>query len=364
MNSSVQKYFLIGFLFILITLKLNAQSTIGSQIAFNKDESVKYYNGSAWITLASGLPGQDLIISNDIPTWTNNPNGIITNTVTNINLTTATCGGNIMSSSGSPITARGVCWSINHNPTIADNHTNDGNSKGIFTSNITGLTPKNTYYVRTYATNNAGTAYGNEVSFYISIPFTNVDYDGNVYDTIRIGTQTWMKQNLKVTHYNNGDAIPKVTDNTSWSNLSSGAYCEYGAVATFGRLYNWYTVVDPRNLCPLGWHVPSDAEFTVLTNYLGGLTVAGGKLKEAGTSHWQTPNTGATNSSGFTALSSGFRYSSGTFSGMQTYCIFWSSTEYSLAFQAWYLALGYSISSANRTYDGEHIGASVRCLRD
>ncbi len=354
---------------IKVWAQANPQSTgpIGSQLAYGINEDIKYWNGTVWVAIPSGLPGQTLSFINGVPTWANNPNGITTNAVTNINGTTATCGGHIASSSGSPITAKGVCWSTNHNPTITDAHTSDDIGKGNFTSFITGITA-GTYYVRAYATNSAGTAYGNEVSFIIAAPITNVtDYDGNIYDTVVIGTQTWMKQNLKVTHYRNGDAIPNVTDNTAWSNLATGAYADYNNTpsnsTTYGRLYNWYTVVDTRNLCPTGWHVPSDAEWTTLTNYLGGESIAGGKLKEAGTTHWNSPNTAATNETGFTALPAGYRVGNGTYNYFGKYGYWWSSTEGNTAY-AWTRLVYYYFSGASRNYDGKTYGFSVRCLRD
>lgn len=149
-----------------------------------------------------------------------------------------------------------------------------------------------------------------------------IDIDGNVYQIVTIGTQVWMAENLKVTHYRNGDVIPNVTDGPTWAGLTTGAYCEYdnnvASVATYGRLYNWYAAVDTRNIAPDGWHVPSDEEWKQLETYLGmsqaeadaiGLRGSdeGGMLKETGTSHWDSPNTGATNESGFTALPGGHR---------------------------------------------------------
>jgi uncharacterized protein (TIGR02145 family) len=169
---------------------------------------------------------------------------------------------------------------------------------------------------------------------------TVTDIDGNVYHTVTIGTQTWMVENLKTTHYRDGEAIPYVTDSAIWNGLSTPAYCFYNndAVAnkaTYGALYNWYTASSPK-LCPVGWHVPTDAEWTTLMTYLGGQIVAGGKLKEQGTAHWNSPNTGADNSTGFTAVPGGCRtmgliqfYEIGTFG------YWWSSTETSAKF-AWY----------------------------
>jgi uncharacterized protein (TIGR02145 family) len=165
---------------------------------------------------------------------------------------------------------------------------------------------------------------------------TVTDTDGNVYHTVTIGTQTWMAENLKVTKYRNGDTIPNVTDTTEWYNLSTGAYCDYENTASnssvYGKLYNWYALADSRNIAPAGWHVASDAEWTTLTTFLGG--EVGGKLKEKGTAHWLSPNEGATNETGFTALPAGCRGSVGYFYYLGSYAYFWSSTEYNGSY-AW-----------------------------
>lgn len=146
------------------------------------------------------------------------------------------------------------------------------------------------------------------------------DIDGNTYKTVKIGIQLWMKENLNVSHYRNGDPIPEVKNPTEWINLTTGAWCYYindsAMGPRYGKLYNWYAVNDPRGLAPTDWHVPSHAEWISLTTYLGGEDVAGGKMKEAGTSHWQSPNAGATNSSGFTALPGGYRLSNGAYNGI------------------------------------------------
>ncbi len=156
-----------------------------------------------------------------------------------------------------------------------------------------------------------------------------MDIDGNVYRTVVIGDQVWMAENLRVTHYRNGDPIPNVTSNNSWTDLTWGAYCYYENNPendeVYGKLYNYYAVIDSRNIAIEGWHVPTDAEWVTLANYLGGLSVAGGKLKESGTEHWHFPNTGATNESGFTGLPGGYRdFSGGGFSDMNYAGRFWS----------------------------------------
>jgi len=192
------------------------------------------------------------------------------------------------------------------------------------------------------------------------------DIDGNTYKTVTIGTQTWMAENLKVTKYNDGIAIPNVTNNTAWRELTTGALCDYDNTPsnseTYGKLYNWHAV-NTGKLCPTGWHVPSDAEWTELTDYLGGTSVAGGKLKETGTTHWASPNTGATNETGFTALPGGNRGSNGTFGDIGGGGSWWSATEYGATY-ARRRDMNYGYSGVYRDRYSKEVGFSVRCVRD
>jgi uncharacterized protein (TIGR02145 family) len=196
---------------------------------------------------------------------------------------------------------------------------------------------------------------------------TVTDIDGNIYHTVTIGTQVWLVENLKLTHFRNGDPIPNVTDGTAWDNLTTGAYCsiDNNAVnaATYGHLYNWYAVNDSRNLCPKGWHVPTDDEWAILIEYLGGEDVAGGKLKEAGTVHWQSPNTGATNESGFTGLPGGCRRHDGPFHYFSYYGFWWTSTKIDSQY-IWYRSQVYDNPGFFRNHYGRAYGCSVRCVRD
>ncbi|MFZ4401702.1 MAG: fibrobacter succinogenes major paralogous domain-containing protein [Bacteroidales bacterium] len=195
------------------------------------------------------------------------------------------------------------------------------------------------------------------------------DIDGNIYDIVSIGNQTWMKQNLKVTHYCNGDNIPNIIENETWYNLSTGAYCCYNNDESYsiiyGKLYNFYTVTDSRNLCPNGWHVPNNAEWNTLTTYLGGDNIAGGKLKEIGFTHWIRPNTSATNKTGFTALPAGNRYNGAIFYNMGEGGYWWSTTVNDEEESAWNFMLSndyggiYSGGEFNKKY-----GFSVRCMKD
>ncbi len=298
--------------------------------------------------------------------------------VSAITQTTAECGGTITSDGGTTVTARGVCWSTNPSPTVADNKTTDGAGVGSFASSIMGLTVGTLFYVRAYATNSAGTGYGNTQSF-TTVAGTVTDFDGNVYQTVTIGNQVWMAENLKVTHYRNGDAIPFVTFAPTWAALTTGAYCDYyndaNNAITYGKLYNWFAVNDSRSIAPTGWHVPSDAEWMELEMSLG-LSLAeavatgtrgtdeGGKMKETGTTHWTSPNTGATNGSGFSALPGGYRYYDGYYSDKNLRGFFWSITEFAYD-RAWYRYLGYDQSGVSRASSGLKVyGFSVRCVKD
>jgi uncharacterized protein (TIGR02145 family) len=196
---------------------------------------------------------------------------------------------------------------------------------------------------------------------------TVTDIDGNVYHIITIGTQQWMVENLNTTKYRNGDPIPNISDSSDWHNLITGAYCNYANSATnsttYGKLYNWYSVNDIRNLAPVGWHVPTDSEWTVLSTYVGGISVAGGKLKESGTSHWASPNTGATNSVGFLALPGGYRSSYSIFSTIGNDGYWWSATESYLS-NSFFRNIDYNYSILIRNTDSKACGFSVRCVKD
>lgn len=295
---------------------------------------------------------------------------LTTATVTNINSTFATGGGNISSDGGATVTARGVCWSTTQNPTLVDNRTSDGTGTGSFASSMQGLSPSTPYYVRAYATNSAGTSYGSAVTFTtLSLqPGTVIDIDGNVYHTISIGTQVWLVENLKVTHYRNGDTI---THGTRMNQLkptgSLGEYWNYSNKDSlgniYGRLYNYYAVVDPRFIAPMGWHVASDSDWSVLAHFLGADSIVGGKLKEAGTTHWFSPNLGATNESGFTALPGGaYNPITGFFSFLGYGASLWTNTPSANSY-AYARSLLNNSSYINRGTIPEFSGASVRCLK-
>lgn len=195
------------------------------------------------------------------------------------------------------------------------------------------------------------------------------DIDGNIYKTVKIGDQVWMAENLRVTRYNNGDPI----ETTNPANIDISDLVEpkfqwvFGGkeelAATYGRLYTWYAATDARKICPEGWHVITDAEWAKLYNYFGGKSVAGGKLKEAGTEDWAHPNTDASNSSGFTARPGGGRGSNGAFGGVNYYGAWWGTVEKD-SLVAGYWHLYYNTSALKRTDFHKNSGFSVRCVRD
>ncbi|MCX6319402.1 MAG: fibrobacter succinogenes major paralogous domain-containing protein [Bacteroidetes bacterium] len=194
------------------------------------------------------------------------------------------------------------------------------------------------------------------------------DIDGNRYEIISIGGREWMKQNLSTSRYRNGAVIPNVTDPAQWDTLTTGAWCWYNNdsatyAATYGKLYNWYAVNDPGGLAPAGWHVPDAVEWTTLSTSLGGNAVAGGLLKESGNSHWMSPNSNATNSTGFTGLPSGFRDLHGPFSGITFSGIFWTSSPFD-ALNSNTCELMYNEQSLITGRWNKNMGYAVRCTRD
>jgi uncharacterized protein (TIGR02145 family) len=283
--------------------------------------------------------------------------------VESITTTGAISGGIITDDGSSTITARGLCWGTTPAPTILDSKTTEGTGKGEFTSSLTSLTRNTVYYVRAYATNSVGTAYGDELSFKT---FEVIDIDGNGYYSVTIGSQVWLTENLRVEHYRNGEPIPQVDSNSGWGNLTTGAYCylrnDASKANELGLLYNWYAVADSRNISPPGWHVSTDSEWETLINHLGGKTSAGGKLKEAGTAHWFQPNI-ATNDTGFSGISGGQRALDGEFYGPGVFGCFWTSSEESeTAGRDWFL---YNADeTATRYYDNKKSGFNVRCIKD
>jgi uncharacterized protein (TIGR02145 family) len=240
-----------------------------------------------------------------------------------------------------------------------------GNTDIAVNAGISGLTFATIYHYRIKAENQLGISYGDDMTFTTSVNIT--DYDGNIYNTIAIGEQRWMVENLKTTHYNDGGEIPFLTSSVQWSAATDGAYCAYNNnssnLSIYGALYNWYAV-NSGKLCPAGLHVPTDAEWVILSDYLGGASIAGGKMKESGTAHWTSPNTGADNLSGFTALGGSFVDWKGVFGILGQTAYWWSSTEASST-NAYAKKLFNDNASISVGGNNEkHDGFSIRCIKD
>jgi uncharacterized protein (TIGR02145 family) len=320
---------------------------------------------------------------------------VTTANITNITHNSATGGGNVTNDGGATVTARGICWGTNPNPTLADNFTVNGSGTGSFTSNITGLTPNTTYYVRAYATNSVGTNYGNQVSFTtLPPPFVCgnnlTDVDGNVYGTVQIGTQCWMKENLKTTKYRNGSNIEYPgSNNSAWINNTTGAYAYYNNDISwkplYGALYNWHAVNNPHGLCPTGWKVPSDGDWHSLRDHVeyNNINNPGNQLKScrqvnsplggdcdvAWDDHprWNPDAWGThygTDVYGFAAFPGSSRNTNGTYNALPGGDGYWWSSElYAANLYAWYFQLNY-LSGEMIIYriGGLRMGKSVRCL--
>ena len=360
----------------------NEKTSLGKATALNDftSELVNLEPGVIYYVRAYVNAGDETIYGEET-SFTTLDGWVSTSEVSDITEYTAKCGGNITDDGGAAITARGVCWSTSPNPTVNDNKTSDGSGTGSFTSALTGLNVNTTYYVRAYATSSFGTTYGNERSFY-ALPPCGEDFidirDSIVYKTVKIGNQCWMAENLAY--------LPKVSRSMSGSS-DSPYYYVYGYegtsvsaakatenYSTYGVLYNWSAALEA---CPAGWHLPSDDEWKELEMFLGmsqseadegGIrgTDEGGKLKETGYEHWDTPNEGATNESGFTALPGGCRWYDGNFRYIGELGMWWTYPE-----NPDYICRGgcmrecvYNIRKVVRSNLDKKTGLSVRCIRD
>jgi len=244
---------------------------------------------------------------------------------------------------------------------------------GTQTSFSVTLTEGAAYYVAIKAYNNSGSSgYSNISNFTIqssTSSSTVTDIEGNVYNTVTIGSQVWMKENLRTTKYRDGTAIGTITSTSSIQSEISPKYQwvyldNKSNASTYGRLYTWYAATDSRGLCPKNWHLPTDTEWTTLIDYLGGESVAGGKMKEVGTTHWTSPNTGADNSSGFTGLPGAYRSPYGQFVSGGSDGHWWSASDYTNISFAWSRNLSMYSGTAWRTHSSKKMGMSIRCLPD
>lgn len=373
------------------TTKLGAKSDKGvfkSNIDQLKAATIYYVRAYA-VTSQGTHYGSERSFTTVIPTIPT----VTTGDVIHIKRNSAESGGNVTDEGAAQVTLKGICWGTLPKPTIENKKTIDGAGLGLFTSEMQGFVLDTTYYVRAYATNSEGTAYGNEVAFNSWSEGDFADFDDNVYSIVVIGDQTWMKENLRVTHFADGTPIKEVVEDSDWNDLSltSKAYCWFDNnmenSKPYGALYTWGTAMngeassdqnpsDVQGVCPDGWHLPSDTEWQEMELYLGidpaeadSATYSGrgegigGKLKEIGITHWRNPNSGANNFSGFNAVGAGSRNTNGRFSSFRTSCSFMTSTEFSPT-NTWQRRLRYMNSYIYREYRGKNYTVSVRCVKD
>ncbi|MCU0358048.1 MAG: hypothetical protein MUE95_10760 [Cyclobacteriaceae bacterium] len=323
--------------------------------------------GTTYYTRAYAKAGSAVFYSSELSFTTIPLVQLTTREFLNAGTFVLTSGGTIISGGG--VTEAGLCWNTNPNPTIANNRTVDyvDYMTNSFYSDPYGLQAGTTYYFRAYATNMAGTAYGNERV--ITMPTASVsDVDGNPYASVTIGTQVWLTENLKTTRFSNGDPINRITDFNTWKNTIDPAWdypvSEEKYNYPYGKLYNWYAVSDQRNVCPAGWHVPSDAEWQTLIAFLGGSDGAGSKLKEAGIAHWKIGNYGATNSSRFTALPAGAVSAEiGSSYPLYSLGLFWTPLSVTATEAKGYYLFDAYQAITNLNYL-KQTGMSVRCIKD
>ncbi len=302
---------------------------------------------------------------------------VIINSINSITTNNAIAYGNVTNQGSSSVTAKGFKYFTTPNYGGGWQTVSVGTGLGTFSKTINSLQPNTTYYISAYATNSFGTAFSNEISFTTSNTSATVtDIDGNVYNTVTIGSQVWMVENLKVSKYRDGTSIPNVTDNTQWLNLTTGAYCylnnDAGYNDVYGKLYNWYSVNDARGLAPTGWHIPSYSEIQTLANYLGGTWVdssqiylnIGGKLKST-SSLWNYPNVGADNSSGFSALPSAFRSETdGFYLLLGSNASFWTSSQFASDKASDYSLPRGSTNFGLHNFWNKKAGLAIRCIKD
>jgi len=352
---------------------VKAHTTFYVRSFVTTSEGILYGNEKSFISSALSIPTVRTLSANHI---TSN---------------SAVCGGEVLLEGVSSVTRRGVCWSTDELPDVSDQLAEEGEGPGSYSVGLEELELNTIYFARAFATNSEGTAYGDEISFKTWAEGEFADCDGNVYPSVVIGEQTWMKKNLRVTHYADGRPIPEVI--SDWVGLSTGskAYCWQYNDSTYadpyGALYTWSAAMDGagsndsnpgevQGVCPDGWHLPSDQEWQEMEIFIGmdpaeadslsygergeGL---GGRLKETGYKHWRNPNSEATNFTGFTAVAGGTRGIDGRFRSLGRNATYWTSWEFNST-NAWIRGLNYNNSYIRRGYDTKGNGVSVRCVKD
>lgn len=292
-----------------------------------------------------------------------------TNIPKGVTYTKATIGGTFSVDKSTEIIAAGICWSFNSFPTIDDTKIDTIRKNGVFYIHLTDLEPGKTYYTRAFVTTPNTTYYGSNCEFKTKTLPNNaiVDIEENIYHTITIGSQTWIVENLKTSHYRNGDIISFASNENAWINSTMGAYCIANNPMIPGtnrvHLYNQAAITDLRNIAPEGWRVSTDSDWQTLINHLGNDTLCGGKLKSMSAAYWPQPNIGANNQSGFSAYPSGYRDCLGIYKNLGLHTNFWTSTasdnDSTFAYN-----LKYNSSEIQKSTFSNKSGLAVRCIKE
>jgi uncharacterized protein (TIGR02145 family) len=360
-----------------------SQQSTTSFIINNLDLNTTYYWNVMGVTPCHSGCSTGISSFTTVPD-TNLPYIITAPVFTHVN-TPPRVGGNILYEGSSKLSECGIYFGLSPNPDIGGTKFQIGDESGLFSDLLSGLNSSTTYYVKAYATNSSGTVFGPEVTFttgQVSDYKSIRDLDENKYYIVNIGNQVWMAENLRTTKFNDGMIIPNITDDFNWETISTPAYCWYnnnpGFKTSYGALYNWYTIDTAsnghRNVCPSGWHIPSDAEWITLITNLGGDAGAGIKLKEAGDFYWFHTNNMGDNSSDFSALAGGQRWeqpvshfdgTSSSFDYIRDIAAWWSNTSSinNLWVEVW-LEVTSDKSSADQYPSSKHGGHSIRCIKD
>jgi len=309
---------------------------------------------SSMVKVSSGNPDQLPVVTCNAPVQ--------------IHDTSALCSGRVIKHGGSTVVERGICWAMVSGVTIQNHHISFPGDTGYFECIISGLHPQTKYFVRAFASNSYGISYSNEITFTTDSSATScppsVYYKEQSYQTVMIGEQCWFAENLNAGNYTGGSS-------NQYDNGYIEKYC-YGEdtakCTEYGGLYQWdeamnYSTTGNQGICPDGWHIPDQSDWDILTDYLGGLAVAGGEMKESGTSHWNPPNQGANNSAGFTPLPAGYRDNTGVFIYIGSSALFWTSDSYSSQ-NTWFKRINYFNSELITYHYSKELGLSIRCLKN
>jgi uncharacterized protein (TIGR02145 family) len=340
-----------------------------------------YWDGSKWVEIPPGETNMTLTMCDGVPTWGPCPGAarVTVVSITGVTGTGATVNARVITDGGFEIVERGVVYSLNRSPTISDDKVTSEGGMGDFSVSLSGLEADSRYYVRAYVTTGEGTFYSPETSFVaIEISFGSVtDIENNEYRTVIIGTREWMAENLRTATYDDGTAV-----STTW-NQQEGAYAIYNNA--YGKLYNWYAVDDERGLCPAGWRVPTDNEWTQMIDYIisnfefGWSTVStglkscrqvdspqGGECNTTIHPRWNAHDTmHGTDDFGFSALPGGTRGTTDNLTGLGAYGFWWTSTESAEdPQQAWSRAMHNSTGQVSRGAEDKIRGHSIRCIKD